>query len=61
MRVKYIGKTDQLALINGKEYDVISVERGWYRIMTEIDDDYLFPPQAFEIVDQQENDDSPQK
>ena len=61
MRVKYIGKTDQLALINGKVYDVISVERGWYRIMTEIDDDYLFPPQAFEIVDQQENDDSPQK
>lgn len=42
------------ALIGGKVYDVISVERGWYRIVCEIEEDYLFPPELFEVV---ENDD----
>ena len=50
MKVKYIGK-DLVALKNGKIYDVISVEKGWYRIMTELDEDYLFPPESFEIID----------
>ena len=49
MKVKYIGK-DLVALKQGKVYSVISVEKGWYRIMTEIGEDYLFPPDAFEIV-----------
>ena len=43
MKVKYIGP-DLVALEKNKEYDVISVEKGWYRIMTELDEDYLFPP-----------------
>ena len=51
MKVKYKGK-DTLALLNGKTYEVISVEKGWYRIMTELDEDYLFPPNAFEIVEE---------
>ena len=28
----------------------MSIEKCWYRIMTELDEDYLFPPEAFEIV-----------
>lgn len=51
MKVKYIGTTDTVALDRNKIYEVISVERGWYRIMTELDEDYLFPPEAFEIVE----------
>ena len=50
MRAKYIGK-DLVAMQHGKTYDIISVERGWYRILTELDEDYLFPPEAFEIVE----------
>ena len=50
MRVKYIGE-DLVAMRRGKIYDVISVEKGWYRIMTEIHDDYLFPPEVFEVID----------
>ena len=49
MKVKYIGP-DLVALEKNKEYDVISVEKGWYRIMTELDADYLFPPEVFEII-----------
>ena len=25
----------------------MAIENGWYRIMTEVDEDYLFPPELF--------------
>lgn len=37
---------------HGKVYEVISIEHGYYRIMTEIDEDYLFPPGLFETVEE---------
>lgn len=52
MKVKYIAQHDTLALIQDKIYEVLSVEKGWYRIMTELDEDYLFPPEAFEIIEE---------
>lgn len=52
MKVKYIGKLDTLALEKNKIYDVLSIEKGWYRIMTELDEDYLFPPEQFETVEE---------
>lgn len=52
MTVKYTGSIDTLALEKNKIYTVISVEKGWYRIMTELDEDYLFPPEQFEIVEE---------
>ena len=51
MKVKYLGKIDTPALENGKIYDVIAVEKGWFRVMTELDEDYLFPPEQFEVVE----------
>ena len=51
MKVKFIGNVKTLALEKGKIYLVLSEERGWYRIMTELDEDYLFPPDLFEIVE----------
>jgi hypothetical protein len=50
MKVKYIGR-DMVGIRQGKIYEVLSVEKGWFRIMTELDDTYLFPPEAFEIVE----------
>ena len=49
MKVKYKGKTD-ISLTNGKVYDVLSVENGWYRIVDDTEEDYLFFPEDFEIV-----------
>ena len=49
MKVKYVGNNDPLSLLNGKIYDVISVEKGWYRIVDETGEDYLYPPQLFII------------
>ena len=50
MKVKYIKETSFLVLTQGKVYDVVSVEKGWYRIVDDSGDDYLYPPEAFEII-----------
>ena len=52
MKVKFIGKTEFLVLTNAKVYDVLSVERGFYRIIDDSGEDYLYPPQYFEIVEE---------
>ena len=61
MTVKFLGKTSVTGLIHGKMYEVLSVERDWYRIIDEegIDENeelqgYLYPPGAFEIVSEDE-------
>lgn len=55
MKVKYIGR-DTPAIEKGKAYEVLSIEKGWYRIMTELDETYLFPPKVFEVVEGSEAD-----
>ena len=61
MKVKYLGKTEKMILTNKKIYDVISIERGWYRLIPDVDDGELsstgkpgalFPPKLFEIVEE---------
>ncbi len=52
MKVKFLGKTEFLILTNGKVYDVLAVERGWYRIVDDSGEDYLYPPHFFQIVNE---------
>ena len=61
MKVRYIGKTvenyivenNRMDLIPGKVYDVIKVEKhGWYRIIDASGEDYMYPPELFEIVEE---------
>ena len=54
MKVKYIGN-DTVAFDKEKVYEVLSIEKGWFRIMTELDEDYLFPPVVFEIIEDTKN------
>ena len=42
-----------MGLLNGKEYRVESIECGWYRIVDETHEDYLYPARCFEIVEQE--------
>lgn len=51
MKVKYIGKSD-CSLTNGKIYEVISIEKTCYRIVDDTEEDYLFYPEEFEIVEE---------
>lgn len=52
MKVRWNGKTDFLVLTHGKTYTVLSVEHGWYRLVDDSGEDYLYPPQNFEVVDE---------
>lgn len=53
MRKKFIGKSDKVALVNNKVYEVLSVEEGWYRIVSEDGASYLFPPELFVEEDEE--------
>lgn len=52
MKIKFIGKTESLVLTHNRVYDVISIERNWYRIVDDSGEDYLYPPEYFEIVEE---------
>ena len=60
MKVKYIGKekmnflvdNNDMDLIPDKEYKVLGLdELGWYRVIDESGEDYCYPTQFFEVVD----------
>ena len=59
MKVRYLGTYyEGTAFDKDKVYDVISIETGWYRIMTELEEDYLFPPECFEVVEKENEKDA---
>ena len=51
MKVRWLGPTDFLVLTHNKIYTVLSVEKGWYRIVDDSGEDYLYPPQMFETIE----------
>lgn len=52
MKVRYIGDYYKVSLIKGKIYEVISQHNGWYEIFDETEEEYLFPNNMFEIVEE---------
>lgn len=51
MKVVFRGEGSPLSLLNGKECEVLSIECGWYRVIDETGEDYLYPPEAFWVSD----------
>lgn len=52
MIVRYLGDTTPGALVNGKKYEVLAVEKEvFYRIIDESNEDYLYHKDNFEIVE----------
>lgn len=51
MKVRYIRKSD-CSLTNGKIYEVLAIEDTLYRIVDDTEEDYLFYPEEFEIVEE---------
>ena len=50
-KVKFIGESNPLTLINGKIYEVLEIDHKFYRIIDETNEDYLYHPSLFEIVE----------
>lgn len=51
MKAVFKGQGSPLSLLNGKEYEVFSIECGWYRVVDEMGEDYLYPPDEFQVSD----------
>jgi len=53
MTVRFKEKTEPLMLTQNKEYEVLEISSGldWYRVIDDTDEDYLYPPECFEIED----------
>ena len=51
MKVRYIKNTISMCPTENKIYEVLSIEKGWYRIVDDTGEDYLYPPEAFEIAE----------
>lgn len=49
-KVRYIGDTVSLELTHGKIYSVLSIERGWYRIVDDTGEDYLYPAGNLSLI-----------
>ena len=56
LKVRYIGKREVdvpnsyrifMDVLPGKVYEVLSIENGWYRLVDESEEDYLYPPDNF--------------
>ena len=50
MEVRYKGETEFLLLTHNKIYTVLSIEKGWYRLIDDSGEDYLYPPDNFEVI-----------
>ena len=53
MKVRYIGESNPLYFESGKEYEVLSIEYGWLRIVDETGEDYLYCMDGNEFPDGQ--------
>ena len=51
MKVLYIGNSPELN--KNQIYEVLSIESDWYRIIDNSEEDYLYPPEEFEIVEKE--------
>lgn len=52
VKVKYIGTDDPLSLRNGKVYEARVLKRNWLGIVDETNEEYAYPPELFEIVNE---------
>lgn len=53
MKVRYIGESSNpLELITNNIYECLGKEQERYRIIDETGEDYLYPAEEFEVIDQ---------
>lgn len=59
MKVKFLGESNQVVLLNGKVYECLGIEHDCYRVIDEegYDEDeelqgYLYPMSMFEVVEE---------
>ena len=51
IKVKYIGKSSKLTMLNGKIYEARECGLGWFALIDETNEEYAYPPRLFEVVE----------
>lgn len=51
VRVKYIGEDNPLSLRHGKIYEARVLQKGWFGVVDETNEEYAYPPELFIIVE----------
>ncbi|WP_019134792.1 hypothetical protein [Kallipyga massiliensis] len=54
MKVKYTGKDEGISLTNNKIYEALGYECGFIRIIDDTGEDYLYDPENFKILENEE-------
>lgn len=52
VKIKYIGEDNPIALRTGKVYEGRALKKGWFGVIDETHEEYAYPPEVFEIVDE---------
>ena len=52
MKVKYIGKSEGISLTENKIYEALGYESGFIRIIDDTDEDYLYDPEYFLVIEE---------
>lgn len=52
VKVRYIGEDDPLSLRTEKVYVARVLKKNWYGIVDETGEEYAYPPELFEVVEQ---------
>ena len=55
MKVRFHGESNPIYFIDGKVYDVVGKQCGYWAVVDETGDDYLYTPEGFEIVEGSED------
>lgn len=50
-KVKYIGESNPLMLLHDKVYVGRVLQKNWFGIVDETNEEYAYPPEAFEILE----------
>lgn len=51
-RVRYIGPSVGISLTHNKIYEVLGFESGFIRVIDDTDEDYLYEPDNFVIIEE---------
>lgn len=51
MKVRYVGENFGISLTHNKVYEALGYESDFIRVVDDTDDDYLYDPDDFEIVE----------
>lgn len=51
-RVRYIGPSVGISLTQNKIYEVLGFENGFIRVIDDTDEDYLYEPDNFVIIEE---------